>query len=77
MAFGIPTIVLLIIFYVTGEKHPLFERIVSISVSLSMIVLCLSIVILTSQLKSIVLKKFQQNQVIPFTGAVLRSIPIR
>jgi hypothetical protein len=57
-------IVLLIIFQITGEKHPLFLRIVWLSINLPMIDLRLSVAIFTPQLKGIVLKKSDHNQIV-------------
>ena len=77
MALGIPAVALLIMFYTTGEVYPLFPRIEWFFVSLAMIGLVLSVVIVTPQLKSIVLKTFQHNRVVPLTGTLTGSIPIR
>jgi len=77
MALGIPTIVLLIIFYITGEKPPHCDPIVWLSISLSLMLLSLSLVIVTTQLKSIVLKKFQHNRVIPLDAPLPIAIPKR
>jgi len=77
MTLGIPAVALLIMFYTTGEEYPLFSRIEWFFVSLSILGLVLSLVIITPQLKSIILKTFQHNRVVPLAGTLTGSIPIR
>lgn len=77
ITLGIPTIVLLLMFYITGEKYILFDRIAWFSVSLSMTQLSISLVILTTQLKRIVLEKRQSNRVLPINGILDHSLEIR
>ncbi|CAF0797548.1 unnamed protein product [Adineta steineri] len=62
---GLPTIILMIRFYITGKLHPLFYRILWFSVTLSMMILTITMIILTPQLKKIVFKYFRHNRVIP------------
>jgi hypothetical protein len=77
LILGIPIIVFMIMFYITGEEYPLVDRVVWFSFGLSMIGLSFAVVIVTPQLKSIVLQKFQQNRIIPVKFIVLRSIQIQ
>ena len=77
MALGIPAVALIIMFYTTGEEDPIFSRIEWLFVSVSMIGLVLSLVIVTPQLKSMVLQTFQHNRVVPLASTLTGSIPIR
>ncbi len=77
VTLGIPTTVLLLILYITGQGLSLFYRIAWFTASLSMIALSLSMVVLTPQLKNIVLKKFRHNRVIPLNGTVVGLMPMR
>jgi hypothetical protein len=77
LILGIPIIVFMIMFYITGEEYPLVDRVVWFSFGLSMIGLSFAVVIVTPQLKSIVLQKFQQNRILPVKFIVLRSIQIQ
>ncbi|CAF0954760.1 unnamed protein product [Adineta steineri] len=58
-------------FYITGKLHPLFYRILWFSVTLSMMILTITMIILTPQLKKIVFKYFRHNRVIPIN----RTLP--
>jgi len=77
VTLGIPTTALLLILYITGQELSLFYRIAWFTASLSMIALSLSMVVLTPQLKNIVLKKFRHNRVVPLNGTVVGLIPMR
>jgi len=77
MALGIPAVALIIMFYTTGEEDTIFSRIEWLFVSVSMIGLVLSLVIVTPQLKSMVLKTFQHNRVVPLASTLTGSILIR
>jgi hypothetical protein len=78
LTLGIPSVVLLIMLLITGEESPLFFRIEWLSVSLSMIGLSLAVAFFTSQIKSIILKKYQRNlAAVPLDGTLTGSVPIR
>ncbi|UJR17744.1 hypothetical protein I4U23_004642 [Adineta vaga] len=74
---GLPNIILLIMFFMTGEEHPLSLRIEFVSMTISFAALTVGIVLSTSQLKKIIFKRGQRNQVIPFNGSLAGSIPMR
>jgi hypothetical protein len=77
LAFGFPTMVLIVMAIITGEVHPLTNCIVLISVSISMATLSVALLFSIPQLKSIVLKLWQSDRVTPFTGTVSISIQMR
>jgi hypothetical protein len=62
---------------ITGEEYFLIQRIQYFSFGLSMTGFSFAVVIVTPQLKSIVLQKFQQNRILPVKFIVLRSIQIQ
>ncbi|UJR11530.1 hypothetical protein I4U23_015711 [Adineta vaga] len=74
---GIPTIVLLLMLYITGEIHPLFHRYAWFFVNISMMGLTMIMVVLTPQLKNVVFKKFHQNQVVPINESLTNANPVR
>ncbi|CAF0841220.1 unnamed protein product [Adineta steineri] len=76
LTLGIPSVILLLMYLITGEESPLFFRIEWLSVSLSMVGLSVVLVFFTPQLKSIILKKYQRNQIVPSAGSVADSVPI-
>ncbi|CAF1370275.1 unnamed protein product [Adineta steineri] len=76
LTLGLPSLVLLIMLSITGEESLLFFRIEWLSVSLSMVGLSVALVFITPQLKSIILKKYQRNQVLPPNGSLATSVPI-
>jgi hypothetical protein len=77
MSLGSSCIAFVIMLYITGEEYPLMYRVVWFTVAFSMMGLSVAIVIVTPQLKRIVMKKFQQNQIIPVSVIVPISIPIK
>ncbi|CAF1290634.1 unnamed protein product [Adineta steineri] len=77
LTLGMPSVILLVMYLITGEKSPLFFRIEWLSVSVSMIGLSVVLVLFTPQLKSIILKKYQRNQVTPPDGPLAGSVQIR
>ena len=76
-AVGLPSTVLLIMLFITGQENPLFWRITWLSVSLSMFGLSLSIIGFTPQLKRIIMMKFQRNQIEPNSNAWASTVPMR
>jgi hypothetical protein len=67
----------MLMLYITGEERPLCLRIVWISIPFSIIALSLSLIIFTSQLKKIILKRNQQNRVVSLTNCLAGSITVR
>jgi len=57
VVLGIPTIVFILMLYITEEQHPLFFRFRWVAVSSSMMKLNCSMIIWTPLLKQIVLKE--------------------
>ena len=72
LGLGIPSIVLILMLYITGVENPLNYRITWLSTDVSMAVLSILIILMTPQLKSIVIKRWQRNRVVPI-GAILNS----
>jgi hypothetical protein len=76
MSVGSSAIVFVIMFYITGGEYPLMYRVAWFTIAFSIIGLSVAIVIVTPQLKNIVLQKFQQNRILPDV-IVPRSIQIQ
>ncbi|CAF1461476.1 unnamed protein product [Adineta steineri] len=74
LILGIPSIFFIIRFIITGDDHPLTNRIAWFPVGISMSGLSVTLVFTIPQLKSIVVKLFQQNRVKP---ATLATVPTR
>ncbi|CAF1369817.1 unnamed protein product [Adineta ricciae] len=74
---GVPTIVLIFVFFITGEMHPLFHRVMWFAVNLSAMTLSISLAIVTPQLKNMIWKKFQQTQIIPLPNAITNEKQMR
>ncbi len=77
MIVGIPLVVFVIMFIITGESDPVFKRIIWFTMALSMAGLNFAMIIVTPQLKSIVFQKFQQNRIMQVDFIVPRSIQIQ
>ncbi|UJR17307.1 hypothetical protein I4U23_004202 [Adineta vaga] len=74
---GAPGLIILLMFYITGIEHPLFYRIEWFSINLSVCAISFVMVIFTSQLKSMIWKRFQHNQIVPQGGILVESIQRR
>jgi len=77
IALGIPTIVLVVWYHVTGRKYELFYRISWLSISLSTMALSFSLIFFTPQVKEIVFKKLQRIRVKPIHIPSINLIPPR
>ncbi len=77
LALGVPSIILISMLYVTGVEYPLSYRITWLSTDVSMAVLSVLIVLMTPQLKSIVMKRWQRNRVMPMRTTIADSIEAR
>ncbi|CAF1582839.1 unnamed protein product [Adineta steineri] len=74
LILGIPSIFFIIRFIITGDDHPLTNRIAWFPVGISMSGLSVTLVFCIPQLKSIIVKLFQQNRIKP---ATLATVPTR
>jgi hypothetical protein len=63
--------------YITGIEYPLSYRITWLSTDVSMAVLSVLIVLMTPQLKNIVMKRWQRNRVMPMRATIADSIEAR
>jgi hypothetical protein len=76
-ALGIPSVILVSMLFITGIEHPLSYRITWLSTNISMAVLSVIIISMTPQLKSIVLKRWERNRVMPVGNILVDSIQVR
>jgi hypothetical protein len=74
---GIPGMVLVLIMVITGVEHPLTYRITWFAVSVSMVILSITKLYMTPQLKNIVVRWWQRNRVIPVNAVLANSIRMR
>ncbi|CAF4295093.1 unnamed protein product, partial [Adineta steineri] len=74
---GAPGMILLVINYVTGNDLTLNYRVTWLSFELSMILLNILMIIMTPQLKTIVISKWKRNRVIPIAAIVENSMQTR
>ncbi|CAF0713689.1 unnamed protein product [Adineta steineri] len=77
ISLGIPAMVFIVMSFITHEDYPLTYPFVFFFISISMIGVCLSTIIFTPQLKTIVVKIIQHNRVIPLNDSFIGSIPMR
>jgi hypothetical protein len=72
---GLPGVVVIIMSLVNGVEYPLSHRILWIGVEVSLLILSIQMIFMTPQLKNLVMKRWQQNRVIPNDGTIqMRSI---
>ncbi|CAF1426865.1 unnamed protein product [Adineta steineri] len=74
---GVPGMILLVINYVTGNELTLNYRITWFSFEVSMILLSILVIVMTPQLKTIVISKWKRNRVIPLAAIAENSVQIR
>ncbi|CAF3718057.1 unnamed protein product [Adineta steineri] len=74
---GAPGMILLVINYITGNELTLNYRVTWFSFELSMILLSILMIIMTPQLKTIVISKWKRNRVIPVAAIVENSVQTR
>jgi hypothetical protein len=77
LGLGIPSVILILMLYITGVQNPLSYRITWLSINVCMAVLSVLIVLITPQLKSIVLQRCQRNRVTPMGATLINSIQMR
>jgi hypothetical protein len=69
--------VIISILYATGFENPLLYRITWLSIDVSMGILSVIIVLMTPQLKNIVIKSWQRNRVMPMAATIGHSMKMR
>jgi hypothetical protein len=74
---GIPAMVVLLIFIITGKEQPLVFRIAPLPVSVSVSRVSVALIFCIPQLKSIALKLWQVHLVAPLYAALLGTIQMR
>jgi len=62
LILGVPTVVFIIMLYITGEMHPLFHRVGWLSVSSSIMNLTFLVILLTPQLNRLIRKRIPINR---------------
>jgi hypothetical protein len=73
---GLPGVVVIVMSLINGVQYPLSYRILWIGVEVGLVILSIQMIFMTPQLKNLVMKRWQQNRVIPNDGAIqMRSIP--
>jgi hypothetical protein len=77
LTLGIPSMVIISILYATGFENPLLYRITWLSIDVSMGILSVIIVLMTPQLKNIVIKSWQRNRVMPMAATIGHSMKMR
>jgi hypothetical protein len=76
LVMGLPGMVVIIMSLVNGVQYSLSYRILWIGVEVSLLILSPQMIFMTPQLKNLVMKRWQQNRVIPNDGTIqMRSIP--
>ncbi|UJR32587.1 hypothetical protein I4U23_020047 [Adineta vaga] len=73
IAAGLPVIIFMLMFYITGIEHPLSYRAAYLGVEVALAVLSLVMILMTPQLRNIIIKKWKSNQVI----VIQRPTPTR
>ncbi|CAF3714639.1 unnamed protein product, partial [Adineta steineri] len=74
---ALPGSLLMIISYVTGNTYPLHYRVAWLSIELSLIILSILMIVMTPQLKTIVVSKWKRNRVISIVATVGNSVATR
>ncbi|CAF0743065.1 unnamed protein product [Adineta steineri] len=74
---GVPGIILMIISYITENKYPQNYRVSWLTLELFMIILNILMIVMTPQLKTIVVSKWKRNRVISIVATVGNSAPTR
>jgi hypothetical protein len=62
---GFPTTVLVLIYIITGQEHPLMYRIIWFSVAVAMLGLSIAMTFASSELKSLIRRIWLRNQIAP------------
>jgi hypothetical protein len=70
MAIGFPAMVLLVMLFITGVEHPLTYRILWTGAEVSMAVLSIAMILMTPQLKNVVMRRRRQNRITTIEGSV-------
>ncbi len=70
LVMGLPAIVVIIMSLINDVEYPLSHRILWIGVEVSLVILSIQMIFMTPQLKNLVMKRWQQNRVIPNDGTI-------
>ncbi|CAF0762198.1 unnamed protein product [Adineta steineri] len=76
LIIGIPALVLIFMFIITGEEHPLLARITFFPISVSQAGLSVALLFTITQLKNIVLNLRKTSTVTPVTRAVQGTVQV-
>ncbi len=76
LAIGLPFLTVFIVSFANGQEHPLIYRISWIGSEVSVAVISVGMIFVTPQLKTIVLKRWKQNRVIPIQDASIQMGPM-
>ncbi|CAF3743212.1 unnamed protein product [Adineta steineri] len=76
LIIGIPALVLIFMFIITGEEHPLLARITFLPISVSQAGLSVALLFTITQLKNIVLNLRKTSTVTPVTRAVQGTVQV-
>ena len=74
---GLPTLVLIVMLFITGEEHPLTFRITCISIGTSMVGLSMAMMIFVPQLRIMVCKTFKPSPIVVTDSASASLIQMR
>ncbi|CAF3958299.1 unnamed protein product [Rotaria sordida] len=74
LAFGIPCVVLLIMYIITGTEYPLTNRMFWLGPEVSLPILSLQMIFMTPQLKNIIIRRRQNRVTILDTTIQMRAI---
>lgn len=75
LILGIPGVIVTLMSLINGVMHPLAYRIFFFGIELGLVVLSIEMLVMTPQLRNILLKKWRQNRVTPFTTNIqMRSM---
>ena len=67
---GMPSLVMIFMTYCSGVEHALSRRVAIINVETASLVLSIEMLVVTPQLKRIIMGRWQQNQVTPSRGRI-------
>lgn len=67
LMIGTPSMILMLMLIFTKVAEPFFYRISAITISLSMSTLSVALIYISPQLKTLIIRSFKKQQVVPFT----------
>ncbi|CAF0781586.1 unnamed protein product [Adineta steineri] len=75
LGLGLPAVVLVIMFFITNVESPLVHRIVWMGAEVGGAVLSVQMVLMTPQLRTIFINRWQQNRVVPAARPLQIKVP--